>query len=165
VEGQSFDMSLPTTLTTPAQLPDINDAEITEQRTLTYAVANSGGPPIGGQDSPNFTIDGVRFDPQVVNQMIPLNAVVEWTLTNTSGAWHSHHIHINPFQVTETSDGLLNGFPLTEPVWLDTVDLPPMGFVKMRQRYVDFAGLFVQHCHILTHEDIGMMQNVEVVAP
>ena len=58
---------------------------------------------------------------------------------------------------------MLNGFPLTEPVWLDTVDIPPMGFVKFRSRYPDFIGTFVQHCHILTHEDIGMMQLVQIV--
>ncbi len=164
VEGEAFNLPLPTgNLTTPAQLPTIQAGEVTEFRDLTYAVSPMGGPMIGGMEAPNFTIDGVRFDPNVVNQTISLNSVIEWTLMNTSGAWHSHHIHINPFQVIETSNGMLNGFPLTEPVWLDTVDIPPMGFVKFRSRYPDFIGTFVQHCHILTHEDIGMMQLVQFV--
>jgi len=164
VQGEAFNLPLPSgNLTTPAQLPTIQPGEVTESRDLVYAVSQTGGPLIGGQEGPNFTIDGVRFDPNVVNQTILLNSVIEWTLMNTSGAWHSHHIHINPFQVFETSNGMLNGFPLTEPVWLDTVDIPPMGFVKFRSRYPDFIGKYVQHCHILTHEDIGMMQIVEVV--
>jgi hypothetical protein len=41
-----------------------------------------------------------------------------------------------------------------------TVKIP--GYFKMRSRFVDFPGVFVQHCHILAHEDIGMMQLIEV---
>jgi FtsP/CotA-like multicopper oxidase with cupredoxin domain len=41
-----------------------------------------------------------------------------------------------------------------------TVKIP--GYFKMRSRFVDFPGIFVQHCHILAHEDVGMMQFVEV---
>jgi L-ascorbate oxidase len=36
------------------------------------------------------------------------------------------------------------------------------GYFKMRSRFVDYPGVFVQHCHILAHEDVGMMQLVEV---
>ena len=63
----------------------------------------------------------------------------------------------------ETSDGMLNGMPLVDPTWVDTVAIPPQGWVKVRQRFPDFPGLFVQHCHVLVHEDIGMMQLVNVV--
>ena len=165
VQGEAFNLPLPSgNLTTPSQLPSIQPGEVTEpMRTLTYAVTPNMGPVIGGMNAAKFSMDGVLFDPNVVNQTISLNSVIEWKLENTSGAWHSHHIHINPFQVFETSDGELNGLPLTEPVWLDTVDIPPMGFVKFRSRYPDFTGKYVQHCHVLTHEDIGMMQIVEVV--
>ena len=37
------------------------------------------------------------------------------------------------------------------------------GYFKMRSRFVDFAGQYVLHCHILAHEDRGMMTVVEVV--
>lgn len=170
VDGPNQAMTIPTSLTVPTQLPTILASEVTESRTLVYEVnfdSNPGpptpGPNIGGQNAPNFTINRVRFDADVINQTIELDAVVEWTLINTSPAWHSHHIHINPFQVFESSTGTLNGFPLTEPVWLDTVDVPPHGSIKARQRFVDFTGKFVLHCHVLPHEDIGMMQMVEVV--
>ena len=36
------------------------------------------------------------------------------------------------------------------------------GYFKMRSRFVDFAGLYVMHCHILAHEDRGMMTVVQV---
>ena len=118
---------------------------------------------IGGAAAPNFTINGVRFDPSVVNELINVGAVIEWTLTNTSAAWHPHHIHIHPFQVVATSDGMLNDLPLLGPTWADTVNIPPMGSVTLRQRFPDNPGLFVIHCHILVHEDIGMMQSVRLV--
>jgi peroxiredoxin len=53
----------------------------------------------------------------------------------------------------------------TIPVWRDTVKIPGDGFVTMRTRYTDFIGTFVQHCHILDHEDQGMMQLIDIVEP
>jgi FtsP/CotA-like multicopper oxidase with cupredoxin domain len=57
-------------------------------------------------------------------------------------------------------------------VWQDVVAIPPgvfrgstfvPGRVKIRHRFVDFAGSFVLHCHMLAHEDRGMMQLVRVI--
>lgn len=106
---------------------------------------------------------------------------------------HPFHIHINPFQIVEIYDptGFYNnGTPLhvvfddpkTQPpnqfVWWDTFGIPPAkvtkdsggkitsvdpGYFRMRTRFVDFTGMYVQHCHILAHEDRGMMQLLEVV--
>jgi FtsP/CotA-like multicopper oxidase with cupredoxin domain len=180
VAGERFDMPLATgALPTVTSLPDIEPAEVTESRVLTYAVDNDPptGPeiPTGGARAPNFTIDGVRFDPNTVNQELDLNSVIEWTLTNTSEVRHPHHIHIHPFQVIETSDNMLNGMPFPPPgdpgwvpAWLDTVAIPEKkdgegdGFVRVRQRYPDNPGFYVIHCHILVHEDIGMMQLVHL---
>lgn len=50
------------------------------------------------------------------------------------------------------------------PVWRDTVKIPGGGSVTMRTRYTDFIGTFVQHCHILDHEDQGMMQLIDIVS-
>ncbi len=60
------------------------------------------------------------------------------------------------------------------PIWMDVVALPPAitlkddktvkdGQVVFRQRYEDFTGEFVIHCHFLGHEDRGMMLNVQTV--
>jgi FtsP/CotA-like multicopper oxidase with cupredoxin domain len=51
---------------------------------------------------------------------------------------------------------------LDEPVWRDTIILHEGWTVKFRTRYADFAGRFVQHCHILDHEDQGMMELIEI---
>ena len=100
---------------------------------------------------------------------------------------HPFHIHVNPFQVTELYDPNTMDKPLvlTPPyVWWDTFPVPLAkvvpegtpgavkvndkwvlrGYFKMRTRFVDFTGEFVQHCHILAHEDRGMMQLLQVVS-
>jgi hypothetical protein len=53
---------------------------------------------------------------------------------------------------------------LPEPRWADTVPIPRNGGrVVFRSRFDDFVGTWVHHCHILLHEDVGMMQVVECV--
>lgn len=172
VAGDPFPQPLPAgPLPVSPTLPTITAGEVTQMRTLTYNTMAGTGPVIpngSATQASNFTMDGVRFDSSVINQTINLGSVIEWTLSNPSGQWHPHHIHIHPFQVVATSDGLISGDPnmvLAEmgPTWLDTVAIPPGGSVTVRQRFPDFPGLFVQHCHILVHEDIGMMQLVNVI--
>ena len=70
---------------------------------------------------------------------------------------HPFHIHVNPFQIVEIWDG-----SIPPGRWLDTVPLPPHGHVVMRTRIQEFTGDFVQHCHILLHEDHGMMQLIRI---
>ena len=157
VEGDPVtDMGLPTTL--PAvDLPDILPSEVTNQRTVVYKTEfDNGGPSPEFPD--NYTIDGMRFDPNHVGQTVALGAVEEWTITNPiDDTEHPFHIHVNPFQVVA-----INGQPVT-PRWQDTVILPRGGSATIRTRFEDFKGKFVNHCHMLGHEDLGMMQVVEVV--
>lgn len=96
---------------------------------------------------------------------VPYGNVEEWTIENWAEQDHPYHVHVNPFQVVEVkgADGEIRQIPEEERVWADTVNIPRQGYVKMRSRFVDFRGMFVLHCHILNHEDRGMMMNVEVV--
>lgn len=164
VEGDPFPQSFPTgPLPVSPTLPNIQASEVTDSRTLVYNT--SGG----------FTINGAKFSSSTINQIIPLGSVIEWRLENASGIIHPHHIHIQDIQVIATSDGFLNGLQFAAPgqnfptpVWMDTVGIPPKvgsdnGWVIIRQRFPDFPGLFVQHCHILSHEDQGMMQLINVL--
>jgi FtsP/CotA-like multicopper oxidase with cupredoxin domain len=81
------------------------------------------------------------------------------------GSDHPFHMHINPIwvlriDVPDESGELHNVLP--EPRWMDTVPVPRNGGrVVFRTRFEDFAGTWVHHCHILLHEDMGMMQVVE----
>lgn len=96
-------------------------------------------------------------------QTVALNSVEEWTVFNMNNISHPFHIHINPVQVVR-----INGEPV-EPFWADTIALPPGGSpeaptsITFRTRFRDYAGSFVMHCHMLAHEDMGMMQKVEIV--
>ncbi len=97
-------------------------------------------------------------------QTVALNAVEEWTLYNMNGYPHPFHIHVNDCYVIK-----VNGEDI-EPYWADTIPLAPGGTpdqptsITFRSRFTDFTGKFVWHCHALDHEDMGMMELVEVLA-
>jgi hypothetical protein len=86
----------------------------------------------------------------------------------TKGVDHPFHIHVNPFWLTrldvpDANGNLVN--VMRRPRWQDTTWLPRnMGRAVFRSRFDDYAGTFVNHCHILPHEDHGMMQAVEVTS-
>ncbi len=85
-----------------------------------------------------------------------------------AGADHPFHIHINPMWVMRIEipdeEGRLHNV-LSEPRWMDTVSIPRNGGrVIFRSRFADFTGRWIHHCHILMHEDMGMMQEVECTA-
>lgn len=161
VKGKQMNMPFPTTLPTAGQLPFVEDEELTGSRQLVFDVQFNNG-------QLQFLIDGAEFDMDKVNQTVKLGAVEEWTVLNNSGGQHPFHIHVNPFQVTK-----INGQPVDSRIWQDTVILPVAstaddgstipGSVTLRSRFLDFDGKFVLHCHILPHEDLGMMQIVEIV--
>jgi hypothetical protein len=86
----------------------------------------------------------------------------------TNASDHPFHIHINPMWVLRIevpdAQGRLHNL-LDEPRWMDTVSIPRNGGrVVFRSRFTDFTGRWIHHCHILMHEDMGMMQEVECVA-
>jgi suppressor of ftsI len=143
-------MRIPSTL---LAVEDLRKATIDNTRTLTFSV--------GGTDKePQFLIDGKAFDSTRIDQQLTLGATEEWLLENPSPEWHPFHIHVNPFQVVE-----INGEPVDRKGYDDTIAIPARGRVKIRTRYTDFDGQFVLHCHILFHEDHGMMQVVRIVDP
>jgi FtsP/CotA-like multicopper oxidase with cupredoxin domain len=116
-------------------------------------------PPAANYQEFAYLICGERFDPNRVDQRIPLGAVEEWLVVNEDPDDHIFHIHTNHFEVVG-----VNGEVLTDPVWRDTVIVPRKGSVTFRSRFVDFTGRFVLHCHMMNHEELGMMQVVDVVS-
>ena len=58
----------------------------------------------------------------------------------------------------------INGDPLPEPIWMDTAILPRNGSITFRSLFLDFTGKYMLHCLMMNHEDLGMMQVVEVYA-
>lgn len=146
--------ALPATL--PAEPPF--SGAITGRREITFAMGMGGM--TGGQGmGMSFTIDGRTFDPRRDDQTVALGSVEEWTITNTSPMAHSFHLHVWPVTVLADSSGsALPGTPQ------DVVLVPPRGWVRVRIPFTGLPGRSVYHCHILDHEDLGMMATVNVTA-
>ena len=157
VEGEPLPMDLPQRLPAPP-FADVTDDELTGSRRLTLSEWAPENPAAGNYQEFAFLVDGQQFDPNRVDQTVSLNAVEEWTVVNEDVSDHIFHIHTNPFQVTR-----MNGAALETPVWLDTVTVPYGGSVTYRSRFLDFTGKLVLHCHMMNHEELGMMQVVEIV--
>jgi FtsP/CotA-like multicopper oxidase with cupredoxin domain len=155
VEGEPVTMRLPASLP-EAPLAPIGDDEITGARTLTFTAIEPEVPAAATYREFADLIDGRRFDPERIDQSIRLGAVEEWTVVNDDTSDHVFHIHTNPFQVMA-----VNGEPVSEPLWRDTAIVPRQGSLTFRSRFLDFTGKTVLHCHMMNHEELGMMQLIE----
>jgi FtsP/CotA-like multicopper oxidase with cupredoxin domain len=131
---------------------DLRGEQISARRQLTLAMGMGMGG--GGM---NFTIDGKEFDADRVDQTVRSGTIEEWTITNTSPMDHPIHLHVWPMQVIEERGKLIE-----QPTWQDVVNVAPHSNVTVRILFDDFAGRSVYHCHILDHEDKGMMGVIEV---
>ena len=100
------------------------------------------------------------------NLVVHRGDVEDWTIENRSPedhVWHTHQIH---FRVLE-----IDGKPVNDPTLRDTIDVPywsgdgPYHSVKLRMDFRDpnIVGTFLYHCHILKHEDLGMMGSIQVL--
>jgi FtsP/CotA-like multicopper oxidase with cupredoxin domain len=131
-----------------------------QQRTITFS-----------EDANGFYIDGQAYDPNAAPLIVAQSGTVEqWTLVNVSQEVHSFHIHQTHFIVNS-----VNGQAPPQPAhWVDTYDLAPAGIGVQGQIVpsqtvvtIDFRdpairGTFLFHCHILDHEDGGMMAKIAV---
>ena len=109
-----------------------------------------------------FFINHQTFDPNRIDMKIPLGSIEDWTVRNASEELHVFHIHQVPFQVLS-----INGKAVPFVGLQDTIDVPIHGEVKIRIAFTDpiIVGRFMFHCHILEHEDKGMMAHIEVYDP
>ena len=109
-----------------------------------------------------FFINHETFDPKKVAFKVPLGSIEEWTVRNSSEELHVFHLHQVHFQVAS-----INGRTVPFTSLVDTVSVPIHGEVKIRVAFTDPAivGRFMYHCHIVEHEDKGMMAQMEVFDP
>lgn len=82
-----------------------------------------------------------------------------WEVVNQSGMDHPFHQHVNGCQVLSITggDAAYASFLTKTPAWKDTVLIPKWGSVRMLVPVMDYSGMAMFHCHIIEHEDIGMM--------
>ncbi len=130
-------------------------------KTLTFSPVTMGPTAIQGP----FLINNTSFDMDVVNYTIPLNNIEIWTLNNQSPIAHPFHIHDIQFYLTE-----ING--ATPPANMQgrkDVVLVPAGqtvkFITKFETFCDSMATYMYHCHMLPHEDDGMMGQFVVSCP
>src|SRR5262249_11934377 len=138
-------------------IPDLFTSTPDQKRTFNFEV-NKSVPVF------TFTINGSAF-PDVPIVTMQAGQVEEWTLVNPSNVDHPFHIHQTDFAVISIDGQPVNtqgqgAYPYVS--LRDTVNIPAGGNVVIRFRVSPILGKFVFHCHILAHEDAGMMLAVDV---
>lgn len=151
VQGRPTFMPLPEARVLAQHVPfkPILDEELTGTQEARYEMDVSVRPP-------RFLINGKPYDPHAPPRRLHLGAAEEWLVSTSRFSGHIFHIHVNPFQVMNPDGKVL---------WRDTLFLRPSSSIKLRSRYRRYVGRFVNHCHILDHEDLGMMEELEIVVP
>lgn len=150
-----------------ATMPD--DTSIPQQlRALPAWVASAPTVPshrwkisIGGGFRPRWQINGRSFDPSYADATVELDSTVAWELHNASGSTHTFHLHHGDFYMLSR-----NGRrpPPWERCLKETFFLDPGERAVVAGHFSDHLGRFVVHCHMLDHEDHGLMSQFEVVA-
>ena len=128
---------------------------------------------------PLFYIDGMLYDNLTMADVprVLVNSTEEWVVRNASSPMggsphpedHPFHIHINGFAVVERGDWnpatnqVSNRQIIVPRGEADTENVPSNGYIKFRTKFADYVGRSVYHCHILFHEDHGMMGVFDVV--
>ncbi len=142
----------------PARLADLPPpaAETGPGRDFTLAMT---GPGMMG----DFTINGSGYDHGRIDFSVPLGVTETWSWTNTTPMLHPIHIHDVQFRILTR-----NGQPPApqEAGLKDTVLIRPDETVTLRLSFADYADPvlpYMYHCHILEHEDAGMMGQFTVV--
>lgn len=138
----------------------------------------------------HYYVNGKEYDKNADLTQLKLGGVQEWEISS-EGASHPYHIHVNPFQIVSIIDPQgrdVSGFDAPDNsestidtqfrglkgVWKDTIMIkhlragaegvvhPGTYTVNIRTRYERYKGDFVMHCHILDHEDKGMMEGFRI---
>ncbi len=118
-------------------------------------------------------LNGRTFDMEAVadDERVRLGTTEVWEFVNDSPMAHPMHVHNLQFRVIERSSAsstsndpsnLSAGF--TDEGLKDVVLVLPGQSVKALMKFEDHAGLYLYHCHILEHEDLGLMRNYRVEA-
>jgi FtsP/CotA-like multicopper oxidase with cupredoxin domain len=135
----------------PCQFSHVTTQETTgangKQRVCALELRVGGG----------FVIDKCPYDRDRIDRIANLDHAEEWHIT---GNGHPFHIHVNPFEQLVFDS---NHF-VVDRIWRDTLFVNSLTTAEIvRMRFRDFTGETVLHCHILDHEDKGMMENIMIL--
>ncbi len=164
LEGQGLNMNMPKKIPGPGKdLGDISDKELRNLGKPRKTEFNIARDEETGKFK--FMVNNDVFKAGIINETLELNTAEEW-LVSSAGGRHPYHIHINPFQVTK-----FGNLEVKPPIWKDVIivnkndeeNINAQAYI--RARYQEYWGDFVLHCHILHHEDRGMMQRIRIENP
>ncbi len=116
-----------------------------------------------GQVMGPFNINGAHFDIHKINAIITLNNIEKWRVTNNTSIAHPFHIHDMHFYLVSVNGGAV---PKHERGKKDVVFVMPNQYVEFITKFEDFTDShtpYMYHCHLLHHEDDGMMGSFIVV--
>lgn len=139
------DSSIPPTL---RSLPDIGEPTVTRNWSFDRAAGH-------------WTINGLRFDPERVDARPVLGTTEKWVFTNPTGQAHTVHIHDVSQQCISRNGGACYPYETMKETWY----LAPGETLEIKLKFTDHLGMYMLHCHMLEHEDDGMMTQFEVVRP
>ena len=111
------------------------------------------------------SIDGKSMDMGRIDQVVTVGTTEIWEVRNQTGSLHNFHVHDVQFKVLAWRGGPP---PPYLAGWKDTVALPPGQSVRFLTRFSDYADPstpYMFHCHLLRHEDEGLMGQFVVVQP
>jgi FtsP/CotA-like multicopper oxidase with cupredoxin domain len=139
----------------PLYVDTLRSTPITNRCTFSFSAT---------PDKTHFFINDKVFDENRTDVAVKLGDTEEWTILNKDSQYHDFHIHQTGFLVTE-----VNGVPTHFDGLRDTFSVPPIkngkpGAAKMIIPFTnpEIVGRFVFHCHVVKHEDKGMMATIEV---
>jgi len=160
IAGEPMDMQFPTKLPSNSRHPPILDADIKRVRYFVFSSAFPGrqNPTVGI----DFYINNQLYDEFAVPTTVFLDECEEWHIVVPNGEHggtegHPVHIHVNAFEVKAIA-----GIEQPQGLIQDTIWVQQNTASVIRIRFKDWIGKSVFHCHILPHEDTGMMQNFMV---
>lgn len=138
------------TSTIPATLrplPDLGEPTVTRNFSFDFT-------------SGHWTINGLSFDPTRIDARPVLGTTEKWVFTNPTGSTHMVHIHDVDQQCISRNGAPPSPYETMKETW----SVAPGEVLELKLKFTDHTGIYMLHCHILEHEDDGMMSQFEVVA-
>lgn len=135
--------TIPSTL---RPVPDIGQPTVTRNFSFDFT-------------SNHWTINGLQFDPNRTDARPVLGTTEKWVFTNPTGSTHMVHLHDVDQQCISRDGGPCYPYEPMKETWM----LNSGETLEVKLRFTDHIGKFMFHCHILEHEDDGMMSQFEVV--
>jgi FtsP/CotA-like multicopper oxidase with cupredoxin domain len=146
IESQGAGLGPPPELPRATQVDAFPTAsEATTRRRLVLSEDMQGG-------GMRFLINGRQFDPDRIEFECRAGSTEIWEVVNEADMDHPFHVHVFPFVLLSR-----NGEAESVRMWRDTVNLAEGDRVEILLTFKEFTGTVMYHCHIVEHEDLGMM--------